>query len=95
MKKKVNEVTDFTMDPQLQDTIERNYRRSFGESFKQREERLRRTKRKEQILTVLIIIFILVTTCMLLIANSKATNEAIDKCISKGHSENYCYDKLA
>lgn len=95
MKKKINEVTDYTLDPQLQDVLERNYRRSYGESFKAREDRLRRVKRKEQILTALIIIFILITTCMLLIANSKLTNKTIDKCIANGHSENYCYEKLA
>ena len=67
MKKKINEITNFTLESQLQDTIERNYRKSYGESFKQREDRLKRSKRKEQILTALIIIFILVTTCMLLI----------------------------
>ena len=87
-------VMDYELDPQIQDSIEKQYRRSFSESFKAREDKLRREKRKEQILTALIIVFILVTTCLLLIANSKMTNKAIDNCISNGHSENYCYEKL-
>ena len=92
MKKKI---TDYTIDPQLQGVIERNYRRSFGESFKAREDRLRRERKKERILTALIIVFILTITCLLLISNSRMTNKAIDKCIIDGHSENYCYEKLA
>ena len=95
MKKKINEVTDFTMDPQIQDAIEKNARKGWLEYNNSKEAEIRRIKKeqkKEKILTALIIVFILAITCFLLI---KLTNSAMDSCVANGHSERYCYDKLA
>ncbi len=65
MKKKAN-VYVYEFDPQIQEAIERNYRRAFGQSFKEREDRLRRQQKKERILSIFIGAFIIITTCILI-----------------------------
>lgn len=86
--------TDYILDPEMQNAIERNYRRAYGESFKAREERLLKQKRKDKILSIFIGLFIIASTCLLIISCSNMTKKAVDNCVYEGNSYNYCINKL-
>lgn len=91
MKKKINEVTDYTLDPQIKEGIEIQYQNEL----KRRIKANKKQRRVDRILTIFIIGFIFVVVYFILSANSKMTNKAIEDCMSRGHSENYCYNKWA
>ena len=91
MKKKINEVTDYELDPQIKNSIETQYRTEI----KRQIDRNKKEQKKERILTAIITTFIIVATCLLLLKDTKKTNKVIDNCISRGHNENYCYNKWA
>lgn len=88
MKKGIN------LDKDIQNAIERNARQGWLEYNLAREERLRKEKIKERVLGIVVGGFIIAATSLLLILNSKLTQDAKESCMSLGHSENYCIEKL-
>ncbi len=88
MKKGIN------LDKDIQNGIERNARQGWLEYNLSREERLRKEKAKERVLAIVVGAFIMVTTSLLLILNSKLTQDAKESCMSSGHSENYCMERI-
>ena len=88
MKKGIN------LDKEIQNGIERNARQGWLEYNIAREERLRKEKTKERVLAIVVGAFIMVATSLLLILNSKLTQGAKESCMSLGHSENYCMERI-
>lgn len=88
MKKGIN------LDKDIQNGIERNARQGWLEYNLSREERLRKEKAKERVLAIVVGTFIMVATSLLLILNSKLTQGAKESCMSLGHSENYCMERI-
>lgn len=88
MKKGIN------LDKDMQNILERNARQGWLEYNIAREERLRKQKRKERVLAIVIGAFIMIATSLLLILNSKLTQGAKESCMSLGHSENYCMERI-
>jgi hypothetical protein len=88
MKKGIN------LDKDIQNGIERNARQGWLEYNLSREERLRKEKRKERVLAIVVGAFIMVATSLILILNSKLTQDTKESCMSLGHSENYCMERL-
>lgn len=88
MKKGIN------LDKDIQNGIERNARQGWLEYNIAREERLRKQKRKERVLAIVVGAFIMIATATILILNSKLMNNAKESCMSSGHSENYCMERI-
>ena len=88
MKKGIN------LDKDIQNGIEKNARQGWLEYNLLREERLRKQKAKERVLAIVVGAFIMVATSLLLILNSKLTQGAKESCMSLGHSENYCMERI-
>ncbi len=88
MKKEIK--NEIYIDKSIQDGIERNARQGWLEYNLSREARLR----KERVLAIVVGGFIIAATSLLLILNSKLTQDARESCMSLGHSENYCIAKL-
>ena len=88
MKKGIN------LDKDIQNAIERNARQGWLEYNLSREERLKKERIKERVLAIVVGGFVIVATSILLILNSKLTQDAKESCMSLGHSENYCIEKL-
>lgn len=93
MKKEIKKV-DVSLDKDIQDSIEKNARKGWLEYNLERERRHKREKIKNKVILISTIAFVLLVTCLLLLANSKLTNEAQKNCINAGYSENYCYENL-
>lgn len=89
-KKNLNN-EELMLDPSIQRGIENQYRLEI----KRQISRNKKQHRIDTILTALIIAFIITVVFMLLKIDSKMTDKQIDYCINNGHSESYCYDKLA
>jgi hypothetical protein len=94
MKKEVKREIDFSLDKDMKDILERNARQGWLEYNLSREERIRKTKIKERVLAIVVGAFIIVATATILILNSKLMNNAKESCMSSGHSENYCMERL-
>ena len=90
MKKEVKREMDFSLDKDMQGILERNYL----EGRKQHLKALKKERTKERVLAVIVGMFIMVATSLLLISNSKLIQDAKDSCMSLGHSENYCMERL-
>ena len=88
MKKGIN------LDKDIQNGIERNARQGWLEYNLSREERLRKEKAKERVLAIVVGAFIMVATSIILILNSKLMNNAQESCMSVGHSESYCMERI-
>ena len=88
MKKGIN------LDKDIQNAIEINARQGWVEYNLSREERLRKEKAKERALAIVVGGFVIVATSLLLILSSKLTQDAKESCMSLGHSENYCMERL-
>lgn len=88
MKKGIN------LDKDIQNGIERNARQGWLEYNIAREERIRKERIKERVLAVFVGGFIMVATALILISNSKLTQDAKESCMSSGHSESYCMERL-
>lgn len=88
MKKGIN------LDKEIQNGIERNARQGWLEYNLLREKKVRQEKAKERVLAVVVGAFIMVATSLILILNSKLMNDAKESCISSGHSENYCMERI-
>ena len=85
------------IDKSIQNGIERNARQGWLEYNLSREkeiERLRKERVKEKLLAIVVGGFIIAATSLLLILNSKLTQDARESCMKLGHSENYCIEKL-
>jgi len=89
-----NKKVDVDLDKDIQNTIERNYRKAFNDYHTARENKKIKERRKNNILKILIGVVIVVTVALLLFVNYKMTSNAQKNCIEMGHSENYCYEKL-
>jgi len=89
-----NKKVDVDLDKDIQNTIERNYRKAFNDYHTARENKKIKERRKNKILKILIGVVIVVTVALLLFVNYKMTSNAQKNCIEMGHSENYCYEKL-
>ena len=92
MKKEIKR--EIYLDKDIQNILERNARQGWLEYNIAREERIRKEKAKERVLAIVIGAFIMVTTSLLLILNSKLTQDAKESCMSLGHSENYCMERI-
>ncbi len=92
MKKEVKK--EIYIDKSIQDGIERNARQGWLEYNLLREKKLRQEKAKERVLAIVVGGFIIAATSILLILNSKLTQDAKESCMSLGHSENYCMERL-
>ena len=90
MKKEVKREIDLNIDKDMQGILDRNYL----EGRKQYLKALRKKRIKERVLAVIVGGFIMVATSLLLILNSKLMNDAKESCMSSGHSENYCMERL-
>lgn len=88
MKKGIN------LDKNIQAGIERNARQGWLEYNMARENAMRKAKRKETILAIFVGAFIIVATTLILISNSKLTQDAKESCMSSGHSESYCMERI-
>jgi hypothetical protein len=91
MKKGIN------LDKDIQAGIERNARQGWLEYNLSREREIERRKKeriKERVLAIVVGGFIIAATSLLLILNSKLTQDAKESCMSLGHSESYCMEKL-
>ena len=88
MKKGIN------LDKDIQKAIERNARQGWLEYNIAREERIRKERNKERVLAVFVGAFIMVATALILISNSKLTQDAKENCMSAGHSESYCMERI-
>lgn len=88
MKKGIN------LDKEIQNGIERNARQGWLEYNLLREKKVRQEKTKERVLAVVVGAFIMVATSLILILNSKLMNNAKESCMSLGHSENYCMERI-
>lgn len=88
MKKGIN------LDKDIQAGIERNARQGWLEYNLSREERLRKERTKERVLAIVVGAFIMVATATILILNSKLTQDAKESCMSAGHSESYCMERI-
>lgn len=89
-----NKKVDVDLDKDIQNTIERNYRKAFNDYHTARENKKIKERRKNKILKILIGVVIVVIVALLLFVNYKMTSNAQKNCIEMGHSENYCYEKL-
>lgn len=78
------------MTKEMYERMEKQYR----EALKQNIERSRKQHKKEKMLSILIGAFIIVATSVLIIVNADMQKKAVDNCQSKGHSYNYCVNKL-
>lgn len=92
MKKGIK--TDISLDKDMQNILERNARQGWLEYNLLKEERLRKAKIKERVLAIAVGAFIMVATSLILILNSKLMNNAKESCMSLGHSENYCMERI-
>jgi len=90
MKKEVKKEIDLNIDKDMQGILERNYL----EGRKQHLEALRKERVKERVLAIVVGGFIIAATSLILILNSKLTQDAKESCMSLGHSENYCMERL-
>lgn len=88
MKKGIN------LDKEIQNGIERNARQGWLEYNLSREERIRKETEKERVLAIVVGAFIMVATSLILILNSKLTQDTKESCMSLGHSENYCMERI-
>ena len=88
MKKGIN------LDKDIQNAIERNARQGWLEYNLSREARLRKERVKERALAIVVGAFIIVATSLLLILNSKLTQDAKESCMNLGHSESYCMERI-
>ena len=92
MKRK--KIVDVDLDKDIQNTIERNYRKAFNDYHTAREEKQIRDKKRNKTLKVLIGVVVIVTVALLVFIDYRLTSNAQKSCIQMGHSENYCYEKL-
>ena len=92
MKKEVKK--EIYLDKSIQDVIEKNARQGWLEYNLLREKAMRKAKIKERVLAVIVGAFIMVATSLILILNSKLTQDAKESCMSLGHSENYCMERI-
>lgn len=88
MKKGIN------LDKDIQAGIERNARQGWLEYNIARENAMRKAKRKERVLAIVVGGFIMFATALILILNSKLTQDAKESCMSLGHSESYCMERI-
>ena len=88
MKKGIN------LDKDIQNGIERNARQGWLEYNLLREKKARQERIKERVLAIVVGGFIMIATSLLLILNSKLMNDAKESCMSLGHSENYCMERI-
>ena len=82
------------LDEAIQNGIEKNARQGWLEYNITRENAMRKAKIKERVLAIVVGAFIIAATSILLILNSKLMNNAKESCMSLGHSENYCMERL-
>ena len=88
MKKGIN------LDKDIQNGIEKNARQGWLEYNLLREERLRKVRIKERAIAIVVGAFIMFATTLILILNSKLMNNAKESCMSLGHSESYCMERI-
>ena len=92
MKKEIKR--EIYLDKEIQNGIERNARQGWMDYNLSREKAMRKARIKERVLAIVVGAFIMVATSLILILNSKLTNNAKESCMSSGHSENYCMERL-
>ena len=90
MKKEVKKEIDINIDKDMQGILERNYL----EGKRQHLEALKKEKAKERVLATIICVFIIAATVLILMLNSKLTTDAKESCMSLGHSESYCMERI-
>lgn len=78
------------MNKEMQERMEKQYR----EALKNNIERAKKEEKKNKILYIFVILFVIIVTCLFILLDSKMTNKAVENCIKKGNTQNYCIEKL-
>lgn len=74
----------------LQEVLHENKKRMWEKE----KARMKKQQRKESILGFVVGAFIVVMTIMLLVLSNSFNNNAVDSCLEKGNTYNYCMSNL-
>lgn len=74
----------------MREIIERNHK----EAYEKYQAEWRKEQKKEKILTGIVAAFIVVLTVAVISFCDYQTSGAVDNCMAKGYSRNYCVERL-
>lgn len=100
MKKEIKNEDVNLIDKDIQNAIDRQYRKAWNDyntSIEDKKKKLEirkiKEKRTQRIIQVIMIIVILITLVLICVWNYKLQKDFVKSCMDKGYNENYCIAK--